>query len=522
MSSGTIELEFSGLLTLVRALEEYEQELRSIRVRLLNLQLGAANALVPSGREASRISSDIGQQAEQCRRLSAVLRLVLRIFAEQEAMMAAAAMRLGADHWIAPSGVIGREASGGLANPALWPEWDSAHEELLSGMSIAALVHVLIILETMLARSALAAFGQRFLSFHGRALGTTAKTIEQQPWLLLFPPALLGNYIGNQIVELIAVDIEQEQQKFWAALYQNFERELGSLDLDAVLLITSLAFQVMGASDRAVLSSYSQLNESERQRRRLDFASARKEHIRTMPGAYSAELSSADIQPKNLAELILGLGQIDYLGGSDEAVIRLLFNPEQPETLIVMLPSTQNWSLDSQVPNDLLGNVSALQGMSSLTGLAEQAVQEHFSAHPELEQDSVQLLLTGFSQGGIAAAAFASSYAEKYRIAQLVTVGSPIGRFEQIPQSTQVLALEADDDPVTKLDGTNNPNFLHWTSYSRAQGSGHPVNAHNVFQYADFAASLSEEQLAELGLEQFFGKQFQVTDYLGVRVEGQK
>src|SRR5690606_37754382 len=135
--------------------------------------------------------------------------------------------------------------------------------------------------------------------------------------------------------------------------------------------------------------------------RRLEY----HEYLQQFPEILAADRTD-HIQPENLSELLLGLGQIDFLGEEDEAVIRLGVMEDHPEKLILMFPSTQNWLPGSGQPNDLLGNLMALQGMSALVGLGDEAVIAYQEAHPEVSAIDLEILVAGFSQGGIAAAAF--------------------------------------------------------------------------------------------------------------------
>ncbi len=78
------------------------------------------------------------------------------------------------------------------------------------------------------------------------------------------------------------------------------------------------------------------------------------------------------------------------------------------------------------------------------------------------------VLLTGHSQGGITAASLASdpAFMSRYNVTDIVTGGSPIGRFD-IPESVNVLSIEHTQDPVPRLDGVPNPERHNWTTVHR-------------------------------------------------------
>lgn len=73
--------------------------------------------------------------------------------------------------------------------------------------------------------------------------------------------------------------------------------------------------------------------------------------------------------------------------------------------------------------------------------------------------------LIGHSQGGIAAAAIASDWADQYNIQHVVTAGSPIAN-HPIPERTWVTSVEIDDELVAALDGAANPAQAHWLTVS--------------------------------------------------------
>src|SRR5665811_1309385 len=98
-------------------------------------------------------------------------------------------------------------------------------------------------------------------------------------------------------------------------------------------------------------------------------------------------------------------------------------------------------------------------------------------------------MVGGFSQGGITAGAFARDYSDQYHVQQVVTIGAPMARI-RIPPTVQVLSYEANDDPVPRLDGANNPNTTNWQTITGDDGGGFGVpGSHNPVDYANMAAT---------------------------------
>lgn len=87
-------------------------------------------------------------------------------------------------------------------------------------------------------------------------------------------------------------------------------------------------------------------------------------------------------------------------------------------------------------------------------------------------QPNEPVVLVGHSQGGIVAATIASDYADRYRIAHVVTAGSPIAN-HAINKRTWVTSIEMDDELVPTLDGANNPTRSNWVTIR-----GHAQHVH--------------------------------------------
>jgi hypothetical protein len=124
-------------------------------------------------------------------------------------------------------------------------------------------------------------------------------------------------------------------------------------------------------------------------------------------------------------------------------------------------------------------------------------------------------MVGGFSQGGITAGAFAQDFSGTFQIQQVVTIGAPIGKFD-IPTKVHLLAYEASDDPVPRLEGASNPTSPNWQTVTGDDGGGMP-GSHNPIDYANVAANGTQPDDPST-LSQFFnegGKQ--VYDYYATK-----
>lgn len=489
------ELDFLQLRQVANVLNEHHRVLLAARHRVV--EAGWQPDLLATQRQAELVlvAQQIMTEAERCQSISAELQRGIRIITLAEQFL----VELSSVPATEPGGFMLRIGQASAVT-ALWKAATSAGQ-LAS-----------IALQTALIR--------RIGEFQLRTVVATTEGIREHPWLLFSPVLLFGSHIGHGVHQAFELDWQQQQSMFWAESYYTLELLLRAQQgsFEQQLLLSTIALGLFGWRDVAGLHQASVVRQDER-RRRLDEYS---EAVAELFGSDYVEQFIAGQghapQPIDLQQLVLGLGQLDYLGGVDEAVIRIAQRGQHPEQLILMLPSTQQWLPDSQIPNDALGNLTGIQGSSALVALADEAVAKHLYAQG-LAVDAVEIIVVGFSQGGIAAAAFATVFADKYRIPQVVTAGSPIGKFTEIPKHTRVLALEAHDDPVPKLDGQPNPNEPQWRTHTRFQGSGSMAGAHNVFRYAEFAGELTatgEFRDAE-NLNRFFADDYRFTDYFGRR-----
>jgi pimeloyl-ACP methyl ester carboxylesterase len=199
---------------------------------------------------------------------------------------------------------------------------------------------------------------------------------------------------------------------------------------------------------------------------------------------------SGNVIPHDVASLLAGSSQIDGIGQTDQATIRIIRTVDVTGqvSFIVQIPSTQVWDpATGPAPNDLSSSVHALRD-GDHTALA-QAV---YAAMEQAGIGSSPVMLMGFSLGGLTAGAIAAGDAG-YNITQVVTAGAPIGRID-IPPGVGVTSLESREDIVPTLDGA--PNCSSWTTIreetprlsNEAPGTVFsPRNSHDANRYATMA-----------------------------------
>ncbi len=162
---------------------------------------------------------------------------------------------------------------------------------------------------------------------------------------------------------------------------------------------------------------------------------------------------------------------------------------------IVYIPGTQSWlPMAGKNPLDLTSNLQAMAG----PGLAssEAAVQKAIVAAGVTAEN--QVLLVGHSQGGMVAANIASKQ-QNYKVAGLVTIGSPIS---QLNQSIRVptVSLQHTNDIVPKLDLKQNAIGQSWVTFEREaptqkhDGKPDVLEAHEIGSYRG-TALLADENL---------------------------
>ncbi|WP_426623510.1 hypothetical protein ACPPVW_12860 [Leifsonia sp. McL0607] len=220
------------------------------------------------------------------------------------------------------------------------------------------------------------------------------------------------------------------------------------------------------------------------------------------------QLVDGRVVPDGWASTMAGLGQLDDLGGSDRAVIRVFTVRDQIGEVVsyrVQIPSTASWDPSAQShgsPGDVTSDVYSMwQGSdASLAAAVYEAMRQAGiptgSGAPPVELD-------GFSLGGITAAAVAAD-PRGFNITEIHTAGSPVGAMN-IREGVRVFSLEADQDLVAALDGRPNPPRDDWLT---VRGPGVqtmnetvsppmlPGTVHEVRRYAVMGAA---SELREIG-----------------------
>lgn len=213
----------------------------------------------------------------------------------------------------------------------------------------------------------------------------------------------------------------------------------------------------------------------------------------------SEPIPSSDIlPPTDISSLAQNLIDVDLLsvgkskdgGNPDFADIVIIKSGDGH--YIVEIPSTLAWGPSgTHAPNDITSNLQSLGSthQSQLT----QAVLDAMSKEKIPAGSSI--MLSGFSQGGIAAGALAE-YMDKnpslgYNVTHVVTFGAPLSH-NDIPEKTQVISFEHSEDPVPALDGGRNPAQSNWTTLTSPTIPGSasleaPLPAHDATSYASTA-----------------------------------
>lgn len=236
-----------------------------------------------------------------------------------------------------------------------------------------------------------------------------------------------------------------------------------------------------------------------------DGAAARVELQRQPPEAMA---------PRDLEDLLSSQVALES-GEPRPGQVRVVQVPQRGggSAWVVQVSGTQVWSPTAGVnPSDLTTNLRLMARQQTvLAGAVEEALERSMAqAHPQAQPHRVgedpsddPVMLVGHSQGGIAAAALASSAAfrSRHRVTHVVTAGAPVARFP-VPSSVSVLALEHRQDPVPRLDGAPSPDRASWVTVRRdvPVGAGRPsaVAVHSAREYARTAGEADRSDAPSL------------------------
>lgn len=215
------------------------------------------------------------------------------------------------------------------------------------------------------------------------AWSATVEEMVADPWPYLSDLDKFSETLGENF---------SGQEGVWSKSVDNFQGFLGAFgpgyDVALGELIESAS--VFGWDDGATFHTESSIG---------DDIDRRRDFLGLMTDAGLGDRISVDaagiafredVQPTDITDLLLGMGQIDVLGGADEAVIRVLTQPGSPPTFTLIIPSTQQWlPWDSQNPNDTIGDLMILQGSSALEGAAVEALDAAMNDYYEQNKDSI-------------------------------------------------------------------------------------------------------------------------------------
>lgn len=188
----------------------------------------------------------------------------------------------------------------------------------------------------------------------------------------------------------------------------------------------------------------------------------------------------------SLSDLVSVNGTTDLIGGADSTVIDIkkIIGPDGAERWVVALPSTQDWQFfsDAGALNDRDSNIALMLNDAAFRSVYERAVREamRVAGIPQ----GADVILTGFSQGGILAAKLASDDTFPYNTVGVVTNGSSVDSFS-VPPDIPVYAFQHRTDAVPMLDG--NPYGPTQPNVRRIllEGPWSPLSAHDNAAYEE-------------------------------------
>jgi hypothetical protein len=203
----------------------------------------------------------------------------------------------------------------------------------------------------------------------------------------------------------------------------------------------------------------------------------------------------------SLSDLVGVNGTTDAMGGADATVIdvKKVIGPDGSVHWVVSLPSTQDWQFtdgDTGALNDRDSNVALMLDNPVFRAAYERAVLEAMSDAGIPPGGDV--VLTGFSQGGIMAANLAADGTFPYNTVGVVTNGSPIDSFD-VPEHIPVYAFQHATDAVPMLDGNAFDATPSNVNRIVLPGPLSPIDAHNNQNYTDSVRAWEEQYAAVNG-----------------------
>jgi hypothetical protein len=190
-------------------------------------------------------------------------------------------------------------------------------------------------------------------------------------------------------------------------------------------------------------------------------------------GAASGREVDGAHAPRSVQDVFREQRDLGDEGNEGQVQITQVTGADGTRSWIVQIPGTQEWGpVRGANPVDLTTNVRLMAGDATLLQVRVADAMRRAGVHA-----GEPVMLTGHSQGGIAAAALASdaAFRAEFAVRAVVTGGAPIARFA-VPDDVAVLALEHRQDAVPMLDGRANPDRPGWVTVGRSlPDSGYTV-----------------------------------------------
>ncbi len=176
--------------------------------------------------------------------------------------------------------------------------------------------------------------------------------------------------------------------------------------------------------------------------------------------------------------------------------LQRLDHPDGTTTWVVAIPGTQTMGMLGDVPTDMATNAELMAGAVDPMSVGVLRAMDAVGVGPE-----DRVVLAGHSQGGMVAMSVAALAAGSYRVAGVLTAGSPnIPR--QVPSSVPVVRVQHRQDAVPQTDGAPTPVGTHASVVEWNLDAEHAVTsgeAHDVHTYARTVRELDERLAADPG-----------------------
>lgn len=207
--------------------------------------------------------------------------------------------------------------------------------------------------------------------------------------------------------------------------------------------------------------------------------------------------------PRGLEDLLTGL-EATHSAHDGAVGIQTLTQADGTQAYIVNVPGTQDWMPGTNSAFPGADNPPLLAGEPAGSLIHTVAAMRAADIPPD-----APVMLAGYSQGGIVAAAIAGSSAlgREFNVTHVATAGSPTHPFGR-PVGVQYLHVEHREDVTPGLDGGANPDLPHVTTVTAdARSSTDPrvaldattlTGAHQLSTFTDTAAMVDAHPSASV------------------------